>query len=103
MLLFRSLGFGYFTAHKSRSQWASDFLDWLDKYTFYRPYDEIWQSFSHQFPRISRIEDEYLAYRLRDCNQARLAIVVRLPGFNHSVKWLYKKLGGLAVLCEKGA
>jgi hypothetical protein len=49
----------------------------------------------------SHIEDVYLAYRLRDCNLTSLATVVRLPLFNHLAKWLYKKLGGLAIVGKK--
>lgn len=101
MFMFRRLGLGYFTSNKSRSQWTIEFLDWLDTYTFYRPYGEIWQSFSNHFPTLYRIEDEYLVYRLRSCNLTSLATVVRLPLFNHLAKWLYKKLGGLAIVGRK--
>ncbi len=97
MLLLRSLGFGYFTGNKTRSQWVLDTLDWLDKYTVYRPYGEIQQIFSNYFPTVQRIEDEYLAYRLRNNNLANLAILIRHPMLHHVARWLYTKLGGLVL------
>ena len=97
MLVFRSLGLGYFTVNKSRTQWVLEMLDWLDKYTVYRPYGEIWQSFSNYFPTVQRIENEYLAYRLRNDNLTNLAIVIRHPMFHHVARWLYMKLGGLVL------
>jgi SAM-dependent methyltransferase len=97
MLVLRSLGLGYFTGNKSRIQWVLEMLDWLDKYTVYRPYGEISQSFSSFFPTVQRIEDEYLAYRLREDNLTNLAIVIRHPIFHHLARWLYKKLGGLVL------
>jgi SAM-dependent methyltransferase len=32
---------GYYKNGKSRMQWARDFADWLDRWTYYRPYREI--------------------------------------------------------------
>ena len=100
MLVLRSLGLGYFTENKSRTQWTLEMLDWLDKYTVYRPYSEIWQSFSGYFPTVLHIEDEYLAYRLRDGNLPNLATLVKCPIFNCLATWLYTKLGGLALLAK---
>lgn len=101
MLLCRSVGFGYFTGSQSRSQWVIHFLEWLDKYTVYRPYNEIWQSFSCHFPRVYRIEEDYLAYRLGEGKLRSVANVVRLPLVRSLGAWLYRKLGGLVIVCEK--
>jgi SAM-dependent methyltransferase len=97
MLVLRSLGLGYFTGNKSRTQWTLEMLDWLDRYTVYRPYSEIWKTFSNFFPTVQRIEEEYLAYRLRQNNLTNLALVIRYPMFHHLARWLYTKLGGLVL------
>ena len=45
----RLLGMGYNKGTKSPQQWAIDQLDWLDRWTFYKPLSQIEQSFGSSF------------------------------------------------------
>lgn len=59
----RRIGFGHFTAGKTPLQWARDFCDWLDRWTYYRPYSEIATAFRRHLGEPHHIEDEWLASR----------------------------------------
>lgn len=66
MRTMRQLGFGYHKNGKSCKQWMLDFIDWLDKYTYYRPYTEIISCFKSNGFSIVELECEYINYRLRN-------------------------------------
>jgi len=61
-LLIRLLGFGHFKQNKSPKQWVSDFLTWLDKYTYYRTKLEISETFSKYFSINQSIKDKFLLF-----------------------------------------
>lgn len=48
-LVLRTFGCGYHTKGKGRLQWSKDFCLWLDKWTWYRSYDEISQEYAKYF------------------------------------------------------
>lgn len=63
--ILRGLGLGNFTTGKSCRQWTLDFMEWLDKYTVYRSYPDIKQSFRKADMKIKHQEADYINYRLR--------------------------------------
>lgn len=62
--LFRSLGFGKFTDNKGLIEWSRDFCEWLDLWTFYRPYSAIVERFEAYFSPPQCLEAHWLAMRL---------------------------------------
>jgi SAM-dependent methyltransferase len=65
---------GYYKNGKSRMQWARDFADWLDRWTYYRPYREIAATFAKHLSPPAHIENEW--------------IVERKPIFRFAPRWL---------------
>ncbi|MBZ5523565.1 MAG: class I SAM-dependent methyltransferase [Acidobacteriia bacterium] len=63
LLAFRILGFGYFTAGKTRREWAANFQHWLNCYCFYRPEQIIFESFARHGLEATGIEKEYIGFR----------------------------------------
>jgi SAM-dependent methyltransferase len=59
----RSFGFGYFHGNRSRMEWARNFCQWLDKWTFYRPYEQIRASLQPYFSVPRHIEGEWFDAR----------------------------------------
>jgi SAM-dependent methyltransferase len=88
----RSVGFGQFTHGKSRMQWSKDFCDWLDKWTIYRPYDEIAANYGRYFSAVQHVEEHWLNSRVR----ARSFLPTSLKRF------FVNKMVGLVFTCEKG-
>jgi len=101
ILLFRKLGLGYHKGDKSPQQWSYDFLDWLDKFTFYRSYREIRGAFSVYFSSLCHIENDYISYRLNDRNHRLLAKVSRVRPFRNLSRWLCRKLAGMVIIATK--
>ncbi|HWR73724.1 MAG TPA: class I SAM-dependent methyltransferase [Nitrospirota bacterium] len=60
----RMLGMGFHKENKTIKQWALDQLDWIDKWTFYKPASEIERSFSAYFT-ISYYNADYILFRLK--------------------------------------
>jgi SAM-dependent methyltransferase len=59
----RAVGFGYFKSDKSIRSWAKDACEWIDRFTYYRTDDVIFEALNRHFCSIKRLEPEYLAYR----------------------------------------
>ena len=93
-LLMRLLGNGHFTENKSPRQWAEDFCIWLDKWTYYRSYEEIEATFSRHLARPRHLESYWM--RSRFGKGAGL-----LPGMLLSL--VCRKLGGLVFEVRKPA
>ncbi len=101
MRLMRGIGLGYFKETKSQHEWVLNFMDWLDKYTVYRSYTNISQSFARNSFAIKHYEVDYINYRLLNKG-------IYLPGFlKKSASWrvfasIYCRLmGGLVILARK--
>lgn len=102
MRLMRGLGLGYFQEGKSQRQWVLDFMDWLDKYTVYRPCNDIHQTFINNGFVVKHCEVEYVNYRLNGKG-------INLHGFlRSSAVWsffasnFYRRVGGVVILATKG-
>jgi len=86
----RQLGFGYHKENKSCRQWTLDFMDWLDKYTYYRPSEEIFSCFKTNGLTIVELEHDYMNYRLRKKR-------IYVGGFKYQVQQLKKSNWNQAV------
>ena len=87
------LGFGYFKGGKTRWQWAVDACEWLDKWTYYRSYDDITAAFERHFGPIRKLEADWL--------DARLGLRIPLP---EQVKQAFvHRMAGLVIACSRVA
>jgi SAM-dependent methyltransferase len=99
LLIARTLGFGYYHGAKSRKQWASDFLEWLDEWCFYRPRTEIVAAYRRAGFSFEPREAEYAMHRLRYTGRRwAVPLVKMLPGL---AGWAIRMLGGMVVLSKK--
>ncbi len=97
----RSLGLGYFKAGKTRDRWTRDALDWLDRYTYYRPEAAILRSVSRRFD-VQAAEGRYAAFRLaRSPLTSFAAPVARWPGVERLVRSALRRLGGMVLVATK--
>lgn len=79
-MLLRSLGAGYHRAHEPVGSWARKQLDWIDRWTHYKPLAEIESAFARHF-LVSRIDHDFLAGRLRTSRRLRpLAAIASTNG-----------------------
>jgi SAM-dependent methyltransferase len=62
--LLRRLGLGYNHGDKPVTSWAREALDWIDRWTHYKPLAEIERSFARHF-EVARMDDDFLLGRLR--------------------------------------
>ena len=82
VLLLRSLGVGYFKSeHGPPGKWTTTSLDWIDKWTYYKPLSTVRSAFEPYF-HIDDFSDDYLRYRLEQ--HPRLKTVARIT----SLRWL---------------
>ena len=89
-----ALGGGVHKANKSPMQWSSDICDWLDRWTHYRPYRSIADSFNTRFQQIEHLEDYWLLKRVEGCGP-----VAMLPA---SVRRLIvRKFSGLVLTATR--
>lgn len=100
-LCLRSIGLGYFKKGKSKIQWTRDQLDWIDKYTFYRSKEDIFESFEKYF-EINMIEDDYIIFRSKTSKiTSWLIYFYRIPLAPLILRFLFKKLAGMVILARK--
>jgi ubiquinone/menaquinone biosynthesis C-methylase UbiE len=62
-LAFRAVGLGHYHGGKSPLQWAQDFCNWIDTWTYYRSYREIRQAVAKHFENPRHIEAEWFDLR----------------------------------------
>lgn len=96
----RKCGLGYFKGDKSASQWASDFLQWLDAFTYYRDKKAIFNSFKSHFT-VSSFEHDYIAFRLNRYGRTFLSRMFRLRFIQPLGCELFRRLGCLVILARK--
>jgi len=88
----RLIGIGYFKNGKRPRQWAEDFCQWLDDWTYYRSYAEINRTFARHLSHPHHLEAEWMNARLG--KKARL-----LPSWVKII--IAKKYGHLTFECKK--
>jgi SAM-dependent methyltransferase len=100
MVALRTLGLGHHKGKKSASQWANDFLQWLDAYTYYRDKNAVLSGFRTRFT-VSFLEHEYITFRLDKYGRAFLSRIFQL----HFVQWfgskLFRRLACMVILAQK--
>lgn len=90
----RTLGFGYHKKDFSVAQWTERYLDWIDKWTWYKPYAEVVELFSKHFEAREAGAD-YLRYRLAAHPRLKmLAPLARLAVFTALLEYLCARLSG---------
>ena len=103
----RSVGFGTWKQQAPTArQWAVDKLEWIDRWTVYRPRSEILAAYSRVF-RNSLKEDEYIVFRLLDrpstIRQFLARLTTKLGSFRKTGMALFRKLAFLVIVSEKPA
>jgi SAM-dependent methyltransferase len=91
-LTLRALGLGANKGNKGLMQWSEDFCQWLDQWTYYRPYAVITEEFGAYFGPLHHLEAEWLAARLGP--RAR-----SIPAWMRQL--IAKKWGHLVFVCRK--
>jgi SAM-dependent methyltransferase len=100
-LVMRSMGFGHHKGEKSRADWTTDQLEWLDRYTHYRIKKEIDRSFSGYF-HLSEFEEDYIRFRMGENRLLRqLVPLLMLPGALRLARFLFHRLAGMIFLARK--
>jgi SAM-dependent methyltransferase len=93
----RFFGLGYHKKNKSYIQWAQDFCEWLDNWTYYRTQHEIDTTYNKYFSDIRHIEDYWLQLRLGRRTNITNWLPITLQ------RLVVRKLGGLVFVAIKPA
>jgi SAM-dependent methyltransferase len=93
-MIMRMLGFGFFKAGKSISAWSRHSVDYVDRWTHYRTRADIDNAFARHFINLSRLEAEWLSYKVGDSLMVRM-----LPASWR--QFITTTLAGLVFECEK--
>lgn len=88
-LAFRSVGLGANHGTASMIEWSRNAGDWIDKWCYYRPYQEIHETFCRYFSAPHHIEPEWLDGRKR------------LPIPNFVKTFIVRKAAGMIFVCRK--
>lgn len=96
----RKMGLGNFKGNKSASQWVTDFLAWLDNFTWYRDRETIFASFEKYF-RVQSIEHDYVTFRLNRHGSTMVSRIFNYPFIRPFGCELFRRLGGLVLLGAK--
>jgi SAM-dependent methyltransferase len=100
-LFFRSLGVGYHKKSGSLRAWTKYSLDWIDKWTYYKPLADVRDLFEHYFS-ISDHSDDYLLYRLSQHRWLRLlARFFRPRCFRPLLRFVCHRLSGRVFVLRK--
>jgi SAM-dependent methyltransferase len=101
-LALRSLGLGLDKGGRTRVEWTEHWLDWLDRFTFYRSYRVIRDTFELCLAPMNHIEDTYVVYRLRGHRIGRVVEwLVGFPPFAMSVRQACRSLSSMAFTVTK--
>jgi SAM-dependent methyltransferase len=93
--LLRAAGLGHNTHNKSIMKWSRDFCEWLDRWTFYKPYPELAAKYETYFSPLQHVEEHYLSSRLG----SRAWVVDWWPV--PLKRLLVSKLAGRVFVCSK--
>jgi SAM-dependent methyltransferase len=101
MYFFCSIGFGYNKNGKPIGEWCKYYLDWLDKFTFYRQKDQIEAEFATFFGRPISLEPEYIAFRLKRYSAFLDKVASIVPFRRLLFVWVCRRFAGMVILVEK--
>jgi hypothetical protein len=94
VFLIRSLGYGFHKGAKTRWRWASDACEWVDKWTYYRPYAELQHSFGKYFTPFQYFEADWLSRRF----PSHAKVIPRAFATAIVRRW-----AGMVVVCKRNA
>jgi SAM-dependent methyltransferase len=89
-------GFGLNRDAWSSADWPRHILDWIDRYTYYRPYREIREEFGRLFV-IRHREIEYCRFRARARGSRPLTRLLEIEPLTGLHERLFRRLGFLAL------
>jgi hypothetical protein len=101
MRFMRALGLGHFKVGKTKRIWARDFIDWLDRFTVYRTYNQIQISFQKAGFPIRHIEEDYIAFRLSRLGFSKLASWAGSHLLRQPARFACRRLGGMVILATR--
>lgn len=100
-LALRRLGAGYNKGSYDPSSWAKVNLDWIDKWTFYKPKDRVLRLFREEFNVVDFAQD-YFCYRMRRHPRLHfLAGMFELPLARGVASFLCQRLAGHVFVLRK--
>lgn len=85
----RRLGLGIFKDERPAREWAAEKLDWIDRWTVYRPANEIASVFG-QYGRLSHREIDYCRFRAGE--RRTLRFILELPAARRPAEALFRRL-----------
>ena len=91
----RTLGFGFHKQNKGIFEWSRNFCDWLDQWTFYRPYGEIRRALDSRFVDLTHHESFWLSTRFG----SRLALLKHAAPILQRA--LVRRWAGMVATCRK--
>lgn len=100
MLTMRKIGFGSYHDGKPPEAWARDFIDWLDRWCYYRPMTSITRCYASAGFSFESREVDYAVFRLNEGDRSLLARIAKT--FPLLTTTLVRRLGGLVILSSKG-
>jgi ubiquinone/menaquinone biosynthesis C-methylase UbiE len=101
MRIMRLCGFGYFKNGKSHHQWVVEFIEWLNKFTYYRRLDEIQIIIEKKGFVFSRLEFDYIEYRISQNGIYLPKILKNSNIWKFLSSYFCRKLGGLVIYAVK--
>lgn len=97
----RSLGFAYHKRVRTGKDWAQNYLNWIDKWTHYKPLSQIQAAFEEDF-RIDYFGADYMLYRLEHHPRIKfLAPVLRAKILASFLEFLCSRLSGRVFVMRK--
>lgn len=92
--LLRKMGFGIFKDDRPARAWAREKLDWIDRWTIYRPAREIHAIFGRDAELVNR-EIDYCRFRARDRRIVRW--LLERPWVRRPAEGLFRRLAFEAI------
>jgi len=97
----RRMGLGYNKGKMTVAEWTTDNLDWMDRYTFYKPFSDILAAFTTHFSVETR-EADYISYRVgRNPILGPLAPYTALPVIRPLMAFVASRLAGHVFVLRK--
>jgi SAM-dependent methyltransferase len=93
----RALGFGSNKGDTSATDWTRRVLDWLDRFTCYRPYAEV----RHEFERLFEVRHRELGYCRFRARGTRLATLLEIDALGGLYERTFRRLGFMALETTK--
>ena len=98
--MLRRLGLGIYKDERPAREWAAEKLDWIDRWTVYRPANEISAVFG-QHGRLSHREIDYCRFRAGE--RRMLRFILELPAARRPAEALFRRLAFDAIEVRSNA